>query len=68
MFVIVFVDDILIYTRSEGEHMDHLKIVLQILKDHQLYATFSKCEFWLRFVDFLSHIMSSKGIEVDLRK
>ncbi|KAH0784257.1 hypothetical protein KY290_003855 [Solanum tuberosum] len=63
MFVIVFIDDILIYSRSEGEHMDHLRIVLQVLKDHQLYAKFSKCEFWLRSVAFLVHIVSSKGIE-----
>ncbi|WMV24317.1 hypothetical protein MTR67_017702 [Solanum verrucosum] len=68
MFVIVFVDDILIYSRSENEHIDHLRIVLQILNDQQLYAKFSKCEFWLRSVAFLGHIVSSKGIEVDPKK
>ena len=52
-FVVVFVDDILIYFRSEEEHKDHLRIVLQELKDHQLYAKFSKCEFLLTEVKFL---------------
>ena len=46
-FVVVFVDDILIYSKSEEEHDDHLRVVLQVLRDHQLYAKFSKCEFWL---------------------
>jgi len=61
-FVIVFIDDILIYSRSEGEHMDHLRIVLQVLKDHQLYAKFSKFKFLLRSVAFLGHIVSGLGI------
>ncbi|KAH0697960.1 hypothetical protein KY289_015442 [Solanum tuberosum] len=68
MFVIVFIDDILIYSRSENDHMDHLRIVLQVLKDHQLFTKFSKCEFWLRSVAFLGHIVSSKGTEVDPKK
>ena len=51
-FVVVFVDDILIYTQSEWEHEYHLRIVLQLLRDHQLYAKFSKCEFWLTEVRF----------------
>jgi len=68
MFVIVFIDDILIYSRSEDEHIDHLRIVLQILKDQKLFAKFSKCEFWLRSVAFLGHIVSSSGIEVDPKK
>ncbi|KAH0720060.1 hypothetical protein KY284_005090 [Solanum tuberosum] len=68
MFVIVFIDDILIYSRSENEYMDHLRIVLQVLKDHQVFAKFSKCEFWLRSVPFLGHIVSNKGIEVDPKK
>jgi len=61
-FVIVVIDDILIYSRSEGEHMDHLRIVLQVLKDHQLYAKFSKFKFLLRSVAFLGHIVSGLGI------
>ncbi|XP_019252774.1 PREDICTED: uncharacterized protein LOC109231573 [Nicotiana attenuata] len=52
-FVIVFIDDILIYSRSQGEHEDHLRTVLQTLREHQLYAKFSKCEFWLDSVAFL---------------
>ncbi|WMV55223.1 hypothetical protein MTR67_048608 [Solanum verrucosum] len=68
LFVIVLIDDILIYSRSENEHIDHLRILLQILKDQQLFAKFSKCEFWLRSVAFLGHIVSSKGIEVDPKK
>jgi len=68
MFVIVFIDDILIYSRSENEHVDHLRIVLQVLKDQQLFAKFSKCEFLLRSIAFLGHIVSSKGIEVDPKK
>ncbi|KAH0680971.1 hypothetical protein KY290_023159 [Solanum tuberosum] len=68
MFVIVFIEDILIYSRSLNDHMDHLRIVLQVLKDQQLFAKFSKCELLLRSVAFLCHIVSSKGIEVDPKK
>ncbi|KAH0725172.1 hypothetical protein KY284_001037 [Solanum tuberosum] len=68
MFLIVFIDDILMYSKSENQHVDHLRIVLQVLKDQQLFAKFSKCEFWLRSVAFLGHIVSSKGIEVDPNK
>ena len=64
-FVVVFVDDILIYSSSEEEHEEHLKIVLLLLREHQLYAKFSKCEFWLREVKFLGHVISSKGVTVD---
>ena len=53
----VFVDDILIYSQSEEEHEDHLRIVLQLLRDYQLYAKFNKCEFWLIEVRFLGHIV-----------
>ena len=67
-FVVVFVDDILIYSQSEWEHEDHLRIVLQLLRDHQLYAKFSKCEFWLTEVRFLGHVVSASGVSVDLEK
>ena len=67
-FVVVFVDDILIYSHSEVEHEDHLRIVLQLLRDHQLYAKFSKCEFWLTEVGFLRHVVSASGVSVDLGK
>ena len=64
----VFMDDILIYSQSEREHEDHLRIVLQLLRDHQLYAKFSKCEFWLTEVRFLGHMVSCLGVSVDLEK
>ena len=67
-FVVVFVDDILIYSQSEVEHEDHLRIVLQFLRDHQLYAKFSKCEFWLAEVGFLGHVVSASCMLVDPRK
>ena len=67
-FVVVFVDDILIYSQSEWEHEYHLRIVLQLLIDHQLYAKFSKCEFWLIEVRFLGHGVSASGVSVDLEK
>jgi hypothetical protein len=61
-FVVVFIDDILIYSKSEAEHAKHLRIVLQRLRDHKLYAKFSKCEFWLDSVKFLGHTVSKEGI------
>ena len=64
-FVVVFVDDILIYSRSEAEHMSHLRITLQLLRDHQLYAKFSKYDFWREEVKFLGHVVSKGGISVD---
>ena len=67
-FVVVFIDDILIYSSSEEEHKRHLRMVLQTLREHQLYAKLSKCEFWLREVVFLGHIISSEGILVDPKK
>ena len=67
-FVVVFMDDILIYSQSEWEHEYHLRIVLQLLRDHQLYAKFSKCEFWLIEVRFLGHVVSASGASVDLEK
>jgi hypothetical protein len=60
-FVVVFIDDILIYSKSKEEHADHLRIVLTRLREHQLYAKFSKCEFWLDKVHFLGHVLSAKG-------
>ncbi|KAH0711565.1 hypothetical protein KY289_007524 [Solanum tuberosum] len=68
IFVIVFIDDILIYSRNEEDHASHLRIVLQTLKDKELYAKFSKCEFWLKSVAFQGHIVSGDGIKVDTRK
>ncbi|WRX29424.1 Reverse transcriptase domain - like 10 [Theobroma cacao] len=67
-FVVVFIDDILIYSKSREEHEQHLKIVLQILREHQLYAKFSKCEFWLESVAFLRHVVSKDGKQVDSKK
>ena len=67
-FVIVFIDDILIYSRSKEEHGQHIRMVLELLQKEKLYAKFSKCEFWLREVDFLGHVVSSKGIHVDPAK
>jgi hypothetical protein len=61
----VFIDDILIYSRSMEEHEEHLRIVLQWLRERQLYAKFSKCEFWINEVPFLSHVVLPKGIAVD---
>jgi hypothetical protein len=67
-FVMVFIDDILIYSKSEEEHTQHLQVILQRLRDHQLYAKFSKCTFWLREVPFLGHVISTEGIVVDQAK
>ena len=67
-FVVVFVDDILICSQSEWEHVYHLRIVLKLLRDHQLYAKFSECEFWLTEVRFLGHVVSASGVSVDLEK
>jgi hypothetical protein len=67
-FVVVFINDILIYSENEKEHAKHLQIVLQRLRDHKLYAKFSKCEFWLDSVKFLGHTISKDGISVDPSK
>src|SRR6185503_2997178 len=67
-FVVVFIDDILVYSKNEEDHAQHLRIVLQRLRDHKLYAKYSKCEFWLNSVKFLGHIISSEGIAVDPSK
>jgi hypothetical protein len=62
---VVFIDYILIYSKNEKEHAEHLRIVLQHLQDHKLYAKFSKCELWLDSVKFLGHTISKDGISVD---
>ncbi|XP_016748256.1 uncharacterized protein [Gossypium hirsutum] len=67
-FVMVFIDDILVYYKFEDEHDEHLKMVLQIFREKQLYAKFTKYELWLREVTFLGHVVSAKGIRVDPRK
>ena len=61
-------DDILIYSQSKWEHEYHLRIVLQLLRDHHLYAKISKCEFWLTDVRFLGHVVSASGVSVNLEK
>ncbi|GJW84569.1 putative reverse transcriptase domain-containing protein [Tanacetum coccineum] len=67
-FMIVFIDDILIYSKSRKEHEGHLKLILNLLKKEELYAKFSKCEFWLSKVQFLGHVIDSEGIHVDPAK
>ncbi|GKB22061.1 putative reverse transcriptase domain-containing protein [Tanacetum coccineum] len=67
-FVIVFIDDILIYSKDEREHEEHLKAILELLKEEKLYAKFSKCEFWIPKVQFLGHVIDSRGIHVDPAK
>nr|GFD42320.1 putative reverse transcriptase domain-containing protein [Tanacetum cinerariifolium] len=65
---IVFIDDILIYSKDEKEHKEHLKVILELLKKEELYAKFSKFEFWIPTVQFLGHVIDSQGIHVDPAK
>ena len=67
-FVVVFVDDILIYSPSEEEHEEHLRVGLELLRAHKLYAKFGKCDFWLEEVKFLGHVVSREGVTVDSSK
>ncbi|KAG8490910.1 hypothetical protein CXB51_014732 [Gossypium anomalum] len=67
-FVVVFIDDILIFSRDESKHIEHLRIMLQTLRDKELFAKFSKYEFWLRKIGFLGHIVMAEGIRVDSSK
>ncbi|GJT59149.1 putative reverse transcriptase domain-containing protein [Tanacetum coccineum] len=67
-FIIVFIDDILIYSRNEEEHANHLRIILELLREEKLYAKFSKYDFWIRIVQFLGHLIDSQGLHVDPAK
>nr|GFC96294.1 putative reverse transcriptase domain-containing protein [Tanacetum cinerariifolium] len=67
-FLIVFIDDILIYSRNEEEHANRLRIILELLQKAKLYAKFSKCDFWIRIVQFLGHLIDSQGLHVDPAK
>jgi hypothetical protein len=67
-FVLVFIDDILVYFENEQDRAEHVKVVLMRLREHQLYEKFSMCEFWLKKVPFLGHILSEEGIAVDPSK
>ena len=67
-FVLVFIDDILVYSRTSKEHAYHLRGVLDVLRKHELYAKLKKCELWLGRVAFLGHVVSKEGIFVDLHK
>ena len=67
-FVVVFIDDILVYSKNKEEHEKHLHVILQTLREHQLFAKLNKCEFWLDQISFLGHVVSNDGISVDPTK
>jgi hypothetical protein len=67
-FVVVFIDDILVFSKKEEEHEEHLRLVLEKLREHKLYGKFSKCEFWLKEVAFLGHVLSEGAVFVNLGK
>jgi hypothetical protein len=67
-FVVVFIDDILVYSRSEEEHEEHLRLAFQKLREHRLYTKLSKCEFWMMQVAFIGHVISMGGISMDPSK
>jgi hypothetical protein len=64
-FVLVFIDDILIYSKNREEHEEHLRLVLQVLREHHLYAKFNKCEFFQKEIHYLGHVLSEEGVAVD---
>ena len=67
-FVVVFIDDILVYSKTEEEHDEHLRILLQTLRKHKLYAKFDKCDFYQKEIQYLGHVISAEGIVVDPEK
>jgi hypothetical protein len=67
-FVLVFVDDILVYSKNREEHEEHLRMVLQVLREHQLYTKFNKCDFYKKEIQYLGHVISAEGVAVDPQK
>jgi len=67
-FVVVFIDDILVYSKSKEKHAEHLRIILSTLAAHKHYAKFKKCDFWMKKVHFLGHVISKEGISLDPAK
>src|SRR4051812_15317682 len=67
-FVVVFIDDILIYSKDDAEHEKHLRLIMEKLREHKLYTKLSKCELWLNTVGFLGHVVSGEGVIVDPSK